>query len=385
MLKINKMSDGLRDRLGQLKTLQGSIQTPFFMPDATYGFVKLLNSEELNKIKVQGIVVNTLHLSLRPGIKIIKKAGGIHNFINWLGLILSDSGGYQIFSLIHRNPRMGKIYDRGAVFKSPLDGSKKELTPKKSIQIQFDLGVDAMVCLDDCPPNEYNNKDLEKSVIRTIRWAKECRLEYDRQVKERKLKDNQRPLLFAVIQGGENLDLRKECAQELIKIGFDGYGFGARPVDQEGKFLNKVLEYTANLIPDKAIRFALGIGLPEDIVKCAKMGWDMFDCVIPTREGRHGKLFFFQKKSNLQIPNCKFQIASNFYKTININNAKFARDFLPVNPDSKILELRKYSKAYLHHLFKLKEPLGQRLASLNNLEFFIDLMKEIRNNIKGSS
>ena len=354
-----------------IKTCHGRLMAPFFMPDATRGFIKLLDNNELNKVGVKPIVVNTFHLYLQPGLKIIKRAGGIHKFMDWDGPLLSDSGGYQIFSLIHRNSKMGKIYDDKVIFRSPLNGSKHELTPEKSIQIQFDLGVDMMVCLDDCPPNDFDRAGLAKSVDRTIAWASRCRIEYDKQIKKRKLKVGKRPLLFSVIQGGAELDLRKYCAEELIKIGFDGYGFGARPVDKDGKFLGKVLQYTADLIPKDSLRFALGIGLPEDIVRCSEMGWDMFDCVIPTREGRHGRLFFWKKIRKLS--NTK-----NFYKTININNAKFTKDFSVINKDSKTPELRNYTKAYLHHLFKLKEPLGQKLASLNNLEFYIDLMASLK-------
>ncbi|MFA4833436.1 MAG: tRNA guanosine(34) transglycosylase Tgt [Patescibacteria group bacterium] len=357
-------------RLGKIiRTPHGSIITPFFMPDATRGFVKLTDGEELEKAGVKALVINTLHLYLQPGMEIIKKAGNIHKFINWNGPILSDSGGFQVFSLIHKNPVMGKITDKGAVFKSPLDGSQHILTPEKSIQIQFDLGVDMMVCLDDCPPNDFSRPDLEKSVERTISWAKRCRAEYDGQVKKRKMKAGERPLLFSVIQGGAELDLRKYCAEELVKIGFDGYGFGARPVDKDGKFLGKVLQFTADLIPKNSIRFGLGIGLPEDIVRSAAMGWDIFDCVIPTREGRHGKLFLWKENRVSK---------SNFYRTINIINAKFAKDFSAINKDSKLPELRQYTKAYLHHLFKLKEPLGAKLASLNNLEFYMELMDKIR-------
>jgi queuine tRNA-ribosyltransferase len=358
-----------KNKMSKIKTPHGVLETPFFMPDATRGFVKLLNSEELKKVKIKSLVVNTFHLYLQPGMEIIKKVGGIHKFMNWDGPILSDSGGFQVFSLIHRNPQMGKISDDKVIFKSPLDGSLHELTPEKSIQIQFDLGVDMMVCLDDCPPNDFDRVNLEKSVRRTIQWARRCRIEYNKQIKKRKIKEGKRPLLFSVIQGGAELDMRKYCAEELIKIGFDGYGFGARPVDRDGNFLGKVLEFTARLIPKNSIRFALGIGLPDDITRCAKMSWDMFDCVIPTREGRHGKLFLWKGNGALK---------GDFYKTINISNSKFAKDFSPINLESKFLELRKYSKAYLHHLFKLDEPLGARLASLNNLEFYTNLTEKIR-------
>lgn len=364
LLKTNK--NGVR--LGRLETAHGFLKTPFFMPDATRGFVKLLSPNDLKQTKTKAVVVNTFHLYLQPGTKIIKKAGGIHKFSGWEGPILSDSGGFQVFSLIHRSSKMGKISDDLVKFKSPLDGSWHELTPEKSIQIQFDLGVDMMVCLDDCPPNEFSRPDLEKAVKRTIAWAKRCKLEYERQLLKRHLTGSRRPLLFSVIQGGAELDLRKKCAQELVKIGFDGYGFGARPVDKEGRFLAKVLKETANYIPKDALRFALGIGTPKDIERCAKMGWDMFDCVIPTREGRHGKLFFWQNKKSAP------------YNSYNISNAKFATDFKPISISSTISELKFHSRAFLHHLFRLQEPLGQRLASLNNLEFYQKLISRLEKN-----
>jgi queuine tRNA-ribosyltransferase len=245
-----------------------------------------------------------------------------------------------------------------------------------------------MVCLDDCPPNDFNKKDLEKSVERTIAWAKRCRREYDKQVESRKSKVHKvesykRPLLFSVIQGGAEIDLRKYCAEELVKIGFDGYGFGARPIDAAGNFLGEVLKRTAEFIPKDSLRFALGIGTPEDIVRCASYGWDMFDCVIPTREGRHGRLFRLTPPSlhsgaPLLIRRGELK-GRGFYQTINILNSKFSTDFSPINSDSKLPELRNHSKAYLNHLFKLKDPLGARLATLNNLEFYLELMERLRN------
>lgn len=367
MFKLIKTEKGLRR--GTVKTPHGILDTPFFMPDATRAYVKQLTNKETRETGTKVMVVNTFHLYLQPGMNIIKKAGGVHKFMNWSGPLLSDSGGFQVFSLIHRNSSMGKITDDKVIFKSPLDGSFHELTPEKSIQIQFDLGVDMMVCLDDCPPNEFSRADLEKAVFRTIAWAKRCKIEYDKQVKKRRLIRLKKPLLFAVVQGGAELDLRKYCTEELVKIGFDGYGFGARPIDKEGNFLEDILKQTAKFIPENSLRFALGIGTPNDIIRCAKMGWDMFDCVIPTREGRHGRLFQFKGEA----------IA---HRTININNSRFSTDFTVINNGSKITELKKHSRAYLHHLFKLHESLGQKLATLNNLEFFQCLMARIRKNIK---
>ncbi len=359
------------------------------MPDATRGLVKFLSPEEVAEAGIDALVVNTLHLYLEPGIKIIKKAGGIHKFMNWDKPILSDSGGYQVFSLIHKHPKMGKITDRGAIFRSPSDGSLHEITPEKAIQIQFDLGVDMMVCLDDCPPNEYSRADIAKAVDRTIAWAGRCKKEYLKQIKKRKIAKAKRPLIFGVIQGGAELDLRERCAKELVKLDFDGYGFGARHIDKEGKFLDEVLKFTAGLIPDNKIKFALGVGLPEDIVRCYQMGWDIFDCVIPSREGRHGKLFCHceeRRRPSNPAGKSKSEIASPpradrsdlKYETFNIGNSRFATDFSPINLMSKIPELRNHSKAYLHHLFKINDPLGARLASLNNLEFYSNLIRQLK-------
>lgn len=358
MFRIIKKSKISHARLGIVKTPHGRLKTPGFLPDATRGVVKNLSAGELANLGLDGLVANTLHLSLRPGAGLIKRAKGLHHFINWPGVILTDSGGYQIYSLIHKNAGGGKISDASAIFKSPLDGSTIKLTPKESIKIQFDLGADLMVCLDDCPPNDYDNAKLSKSVKRTIKWALRCKREYQKlKVKYKK------PLLFAVIQGGNNPDLREQCAKELIKIGFDGFGFGARHLNEVGDFSEKILRQTAALIPENKIRFGLGIGRPEDIVRAVKLGWDLFDCVIPTREGRHGRLFLRNQ-------------------TINLTNAKFAKDFSPINAASGLKELRDYSKAYLHYLFKINEPLAARLASLNNLEFYTKMMREIRGLIK---
>jgi len=365
MFKINNARRRTKLRRGDIRTAHGVLPTPFFMPDATRGFVKLTNNEDLIRVGISALVVNTFHLYLQPGTKVIKKAGGIHQFMNWNKPLLSDSGGFQVFSLIHKNSQMGKITDEKVIFKSPLDGSRHEISPEKSIQIQFDLGTDLMVCFDDCPPNDFDRDQLIIAVDRTIAWAKRCKAEYGRQIKKRKLTGIKKPLLFGVIQGGAELDLRQKCAEELVKIGFDGYGFGARPVDKDGNFLAEVLQYTADLIPPKAIRFALGIGTPEDIKRCADMGWDIFDCVIPTREGRHGRLLM-AKKGNLG------------YEQLNVNNARFEGDFRVINASSAIMSLKSQTRAYLHHLFRLNEPLGQNLASLNNLEFYMKLMRGLR-------
>ena len=378
MFEIIKKEKKLR--IGKLRTKSGEINSPFFMPDATRGFARSLGQKDLVEVGVGPLVVNTYHLYLQPGMEIIKKAGGINKFMKWSAPLLSDSGGYQVFSLIHKNPEMGEITDEAVIFRSPLDGSKHILTPEKAIQIQFDLGVDMMVVLDDPPPNHYSKEKIKSAVERTIKWAERCMIEYKRQLKARKISKKNRPLIFCVIQGGEHFDLRKKCVEELIKIGFsakggpalswDGYGFGARHLDVEGNFMGEILKFTAELIPKNSLRFALGIGTPEDIVRCANLGWDMFDCVIPTREGRHGRLFIWKKKD--------IQKAS-FYETINIKNSKFKQDFSPVDKKCSCELCKNYTKAYLAHLFSIKEPLAMRLASIHNLKFYLELMEKIRN------
>ena len=413
MFKILKKSKISKARLGIIKTAHGGIETPCFMPDATRGAVKHLSSSELIELDLPCLVANTLHLFLRPGVKIVKQAGGLHNFMAWPGPILSDSGGYQVFSLIHKSPHQnwcgdgpkGRFDDTGAIFTSPLDGAKLKMTPELSIKTQFALGADLMVCFDDCPPNDYNEEMLAISVERTLKWAKRCKSEYEKNYKFSRsyVRDKQitnykkykRPLLFAVIQGGNNLKLREHCAQALVKIGFDGFGFGARHINESGDFLAKALKITAEQIPENKPRFGLGIGKPEDIIRSIKLGWDIFDCVIPTREGRHGRLFLFNRHAGAKRSEAiasrdsigrsapsRMTIKNNFYETINIANAKFAKDFSPINPLSRLTELRRHSKAYLHYLFKISEPLALRLASLNNLEFYLKMISEVRAFIK---
>ncbi|HEX7586531.1 MAG TPA: tRNA guanosine(34) transglycosylase Tgt [Patescibacteria group bacterium] len=378
MFKILKENKKLR--IGRLETKSGEIKTPFFMPDATRGFVRSLGQADLMEAGVGPMVVNTYHLYLQPGMETVKKAGGINKFMNWRAPLLSDSGGYQVFSLIHKNPEMGKITDDAVIFKSPLDGSKHILTPEKAIQIQFDLGVDMMVVLDDPPPNHYTKEEIKSAVERTVKWAKRCKNEYEKQLKKRKIPKNKRPLLIGVVQGGKYKDLRKYCVEKLAEIGFDEYGFGARHLDTDGKFMGEILKFTADLIPQNSLRFALGIGTPEDIVRCASFGWDMFDCVIPTREGRHGRLFIWKNLTpTLSLPRRVGRGEVDFYETININNSKHRKDFSPVDGKCSCELCKNYTRAYLAHLFTVKEPLAMRLASIHNLKFYMELMEKIRN------
>lgn len=378
------------NRVGVIATRKGNLQTPFFMPDATRATVRGLTREDIERTGVKALVVNTYHLFLQPGEALIRDAGDIHTFMDWPHPVLSDSGGYQVYSLIHKNSELGRITEEGAEFRSVLDGSKHLLTPERSIQIQFDLGVDMMVVLDDPRPNEAPEAEIVAAVDRTLRWAKRCREEYDRQVIARGLDDHTRPLIFGVVQGGMMLSERKRCADGLVAIGFDGYGLGGRHIDNEGKFLEEVVTAIPTYLPDESIRFALGVGTPDDIVRFHKAGWDMFDCVIPTREGRHGRLFLWKNENTndkTQIPN-KIQSTNNqnttknttkdFYETINIKNEQFERDFTPVDPTCDCTLCTKYTRAYLKHLLKVGEPLALRLASEHNLRFYMRLMEQLR-------
>ncbi len=375
-------------RVGHLQTRKGSLATPFFMPDATRATVRGLTPDDLSRVGVSALVVNTYHLFLEPGETLIRDAGDVHTFMDWPHPVLSDSGGYQVYSLIHKNPELGRITEEGAEFRSVLDGSKHLLTPERSIQVQFDLGVDMMVVLDDPRPNDALERDIIEAVDRTLRWAKRCREEYDRQVLARGLDDRTRPLIFGVVQGGKMLSERKRCAEGLVTIGFDGYGLGGRHIDTDGTFLDDVVTAIPTYLPEDSIRFALGVGTPDDIVRFHRVGWDMFDCVIPTREGRHGRLFVWNSQKEFSISNFQFSIndqdsndsmkEKSFYTTINIKNEQFERDFTPVDPTCDCTLCTRYTRAYLKHLLKVGEPLALRLASEHNLRFYMRLMAELR-------
>lgn len=375
MLPWKERPETKESRVGVIATRKGDLQTPFFMPDATRATVRGLTREDIERTGVKALVVNTYHLFLQPGETLIRDAGDIHTFMDWPHPVLSDSGGYQVYSLIHKNPELGRITEEGAEFRSVLDGSKHLLTPERSIQVQFDLGVDMMVVLDDPRPNEAPEAEIVAAVARTLRWAKRCREEYDRQVAARGLTNETRPLLFGVVQGGKILSERKRCAEGLVAIGFDGYGLGGRHIDTDGTFLEDVVAAIPMYLPEDNIRFALGVGTPDDIVRFHRAGWDMFDCVIPTREGRHGRLFIMSDEPSISKQSSD---QKSFYQTINIKNEQFERDFTPVDPTCDCTLCTKYTRAYLKHLLKVGEPLALRLASEHNLRFYMRLMERLR-------
>lgn len=355
-------------KLSQLSTLHGNISFPAFFPDGTLGVVKGVDSRDLEKAGVEGLVINIYHLLTA------KVSTPMHKLMNWKRPIITDSGGFQVMSLVHKNPKLGKISDGGVIFQMP-GGPKIILTPEKSIQTQLELGADILITLDDCTYPDQSLKEQEISVKRTIAWAKRCKAEFvqglacfaSRRALLRKARPS-RPLLFVVVQGGTNKKLRKYCAAELIKIGFDGYCFGGFPV-QKGKFLSGILKYVASLLPDDKPKYALGVGRPENIVECVGIGYQIFDCVIPTREARHKKLYCF---TDLTLKK------KNFYEALYIGSGKYQGDQKPISQLCDCFTCKNYSRAYLYHLFNIEDSLAGRLATIHNLKFYSQLLEAFK-------
>lgn len=362
--------------LKRKKIRKNYVSFPLFCPDATRGVVKGIDSQDLIKAKIKGVVVNTYHLMIQPGVKTLKKIGGIKKFMNWNRIVISDSGGFQLLSLIYQNPKLGKINNKGVVFYQGTKGEKGVFffTPEQSIKVQFAINSDIMICLDDCPSRNAKEKELKLSVKRTIEWAKRSKEEYLKQLQKHKIKKQERPLLFAVIQGGNNKKLREECARELINIGFDGYCFGGWPLKEKGKLDTRILNFTAQLMPENKPRFALGVGDPKAIILGTKMGYQIFDCVIPSREARHQKIYEFLAPPEKINPFEKKKIFSYFY----ISKKRFCKDLNPLSKFCDCYACKNYTRAYLYHLFKIKDPLAWRLATIHNLRVYsqvIDILK----------
>jgi len=360
----------------ELPTLHGLALLPAFFPDATRAVVRAIDAKDLEDCAIQGLVVNTFHLTRTPGVGLIKSQGGIHAFMNWKAPVLSDSGGFQAMSMIRENARYGTISDAGITL-SPVDtkGARKlKLTPEKCIQIQFDLGADLMVCLDDCPRPDDDVQEVSESVRRTILWAERCKSEFERQVAERRLADGERPLLFGIIQGGYDEELRRRCAEGLLPLGFDGYGFGGWPLDLEGNLAADILAYTASLMPE-TVKYALGVGSPESIVRCWRMGYRLFDCVLPTRDARHQRLYCFDE-AMVDLSRRPLNPAAHHF--LYIQDAKYKRDPRPISELCDCHCCTHFSRSYLHHLFEIQEGLAQRLATIHNLRFYATLMHRLR-------
>ena len=364
-------------KLDSIEIFGKKYQFPIYLPDATLGVVRGLNSNQVKKAGIRGAVINTYHLMSTPGTEILDEVGGIKKFMNWDGMAASDSGGFQLFSLIHKNPKLGKITDEGVYLYTGEKQQRKILfTPEDSIRIQFSIQSDVMICLDDFSPVDSSPKRLQKSVDRTIAWAKRCKAEFVKQCKEKGYTDENRPLLLGVVQGHNSEELRKYCAQELIKIDFDGYGLGGWPFKENGDFDYDVCQITADVTPDDKIRFALGIGSPENIFRLYQMGYNIFDCVLPTRDARHKRLYTFTKDPK----EIDFTKDKKWYKYLYIGRGSLSTDTSPIEEWCDCYSCQNHTKAYLNHLFKVRDNLAFQLATIHNLRFYSRLIEALKNN-----
>jgi len=357
------------------KTTNGGIPLPVFFPDATRGVIRTLDSEDIKNTKTPGVLVNTYHLYKDLGKKVIQKHKGIKGFMSWQGGVISDSGGFQVMSIAKRNSK-GKITDAGVSFKP--DGEKKIfLSPEDSIRFQMELIPDMVVVLDDfTQPNATYSEALD-TVERTILWAKRSKEEFEKIVKQKGLTKNTRPYILGVVQGGEYLDLRRKCAKELVNIGFDGLGYGGWPITAEGKFNYEVAKTIAKLAPKDYFLYGLGVGKPQEIVGCAKLGYNIFDCVLPTRDARHKRLYIFNAENKDEIDIDK----ENFYSYLVPDKEKYYQDTKPISSCCDCLTCKNYSRSYLAHLFRSKEQTALRLATIHNLRFYSMLMEVIQKEV----
>ena len=339
-----------------MTTAHGEVDTPVFMPVGTQGTVKTISNAELETCGAQIILGNAYHLYLRPGLDIIKKAGGLHKFMGWDKPILTDSGGYQVFSLA----KLRKLSDEGAEFSSHIDGSRHFLTPEKAIEIQEILGSDIMMTLDECVHYPAARDYVEQSLALTTRWAKRSK-EYFA-----KSQAGEGRLLFGIVQGSTYLDLRKKAVEDLLAIGFDGYAIGGVSVGEPQELIYEVAGYAAALLPEGKARYLMGLGTPPDMLEAIAGGVDMFDCVVPTRNGRNGQTF-------------------TWYGDLQLRNAEYKEDFRPIDDKCECYTCRTYTRAYIRHLFNTEELLGLRLVSLHNLHFYVKLIELSRNAIKADN
>jgi len=349
--KILKNSATSAARAGEIVTPHGTIKTPCFMPVATAGAIRCLDFDSLAEIGAEICLGNTYHLHLRPGDELIRQSGGLHQFINWPRPILTDSGGFQVYSLA----KTRRITPRGVHFQSHIDGSRHFLSPEKSIQIQQNLGSDIMMVFDECPPSTSTYEYTSKSLDLTIKWAR----------RSKKAHTNPDQALFGIVQGGLFKDLRLKSAAQLQEIGFDGYAIGGLAVGESHQDMYKVLKYTVPALPTDKPRYLMGVGTPENIKKAVSLGVDMFDCVLPTRNARHGFLY-----TSTGI--------------VRIKQAKYKKDFAPLDSRCSCPTCRHYSRAYLRHLIINNEPMSMYLNTLHNLSYYLNMMQDIRNSINNS-
>lgn len=348
MFKLLKTDGHTKARLGQLRTVHGVIETPIFMPVGTQAAVKSLDPRELRELGAQIILSNTYHLCIRPGMEIMEKMGGLHQFMSWPHPILTDSGGYQVFSLA----KIRKIKPEGVSFRSHLDGTALFLGPKEAMQMQKVLGSDIAMVLDECPPHTATQRHLHEAVERTIRWAEQCR--------QQPRAEGQ--LVFGIVQGAGRPELREQCAKALVSIGFDGYAIGGVSVGESEAEMMQAVEYTEPFLPANQARYAMGLGTPAQIVELVARGVDMFDCVLPTRVARNGAAFTRKGTVNIKAAYCK-------------------ADAGPIEEGCTCFACRNFSRAYLRHLINVEEILGLRMISVHNCHMYVQLMTDIRRHI----
>lgn len=360
--------------LKEFQLAHGNLDLPVYLPDATYGVVRAVDAEDLLNCQVQALVMNTFHLMQKPGSTAIQSLGGIHAMSGWPRPIVTDSGGFQAYSLIHQNPKFGTISDKGLLFQPEGADRKYQLTPEKSVQLQIAYGSDVVICLDDCTHVDASMDDQRTSVFRTIAWAKRCKKEFERLVSQKKMSEEDRPRLFGVVQGGGSLELRKQCAEALLEIGFDGYGYGGWPLDGDGNLLADILGYTREIIPPEFPMHALGVGHPYNVLACYDLGYDIFDSAMPTRDARHGRLYSYVHSER----DSQAGLSGKWLKYIYINDEQHIRADSPVSQGCDCLVCRRYSMGYLRHLFKMNDSLFPRLATIHNLRFMTQLTDRLR-------
>jgi len=352
-----------------LQLPRGQLQLPVFMPDATLGVVRSLDATDLQRCEVQAVVMNTFHLMQRPGSSTIQALGGLHEMSGWQGPIVTDSGGFQAYSLIQQNAKFGYLDNDGITFKPEGSERKFHLTPEKAVQLQISYDTDVVICLDECTHVDAPFEAQELAVKRTIEWAARCKDEFQRLIKQKRLSPEKRPLLFAVVQGGGFQELRKRCAEALLEIGFDGFGYGGWPLDGQGKLLTEIITYTREMIPRQFPMHALGIGHPNNIADCFQIGYGLFDSALPTRDARHARLYAFTADAGFE---------GKWFSYVYINDDKYIKSDKPISPFCDCLCCTHYSLGYLHHLFKINDTLFFRLATLHNLRFMTQLTQRLR-------